>query len=234
MKTTKHLLFAILTMLFIACSSDDSDTSPRIEYPETITTIEAIFFRAGNTEVATLEHFPKEEAVVTYSLAVEPEEEIVQLFINETTGRISWTNGLQLGENMPFSVVASTAGGEEVREDMTINNPSSRTFVGTYNDDIPFQVTLMSDISVTIDEGFDGTISNESLIIVMGGASITIGFRMDDTDGDMVEDIVAFSGSYDDETRSIIGDWTIDFDGAAAGEDPVDQGDFQLTLVTEE
>ncbi len=227
MKTIKHLLVAILTMLFIACSSDDDNSTPTptITYLETGTTIEAVFFREGETETPTLEHFPQEEGTdVTYSL--DDEGEATENFqINVETGQITWTKFLEIGENTPFTVIAS-AGEEELHLDMVINNPNTRTFEGTYEyngENVPFTVTLQTGGILTIDEGFDNSISDQTWNIPPMEKDLIITFQTD-VDGNGSDDSITFSQTAY-ENNTISGTWRV-------GE--TNQGAFEVILVTEE
>jgi len=146
MRTYRHLLGILSLLLPLAlvgpgCDALEelSDGAPTVSYPET--TIDAEFYREGSSSAPSIDW---NGAQGTISLGTDVEG----LDVNSTTGRLTWTKLLPPGTH-DVEVVVSNAGGQVVVP-LTIENPLSGSFEGTYSGGSYFALDVEGDGTVAV------------------------------------------------------------------------------------
>lgn len=146
MKTT--FLFPFLSLLLLLTTSCDPDAvndllssvdEPTVSYSET--TLEATFFQEGNSPTPSISWNGDQGSA---TLSGEPNG----VTINSTTGRISWDKTLPPGDH-DFDVVVANDEGQVVVP-MTIENPISGTFDGTYGGSYDFMIEIAAAGTITV------------------------------------------------------------------------------------
>ncbi|PPK87497.1 hypothetical protein CLV84_0440 [Neolewinella xylanilytica] len=143
MKTQFFYLFLAIGLVF-SQSCDEIDnlsggaSSPEVTY--SATTYDAEFFKAGSSATPSIDWNGSQGSVTLGS-------NIDGLGVNSTTGQLQWTKMLPPGTHFIEVVVSNSEG--QVVIPMTIDNPPSGNFEGTYAGSFDYSVTLMEDGTMT-------------------------------------------------------------------------------------
>jgi hypothetical protein len=215
MNTSLLSLFALLLLLATGCDPDAAGSilngtdEPTVSYSET--NLKATFFTEGSSPTPSLSWNGDQGTV---SLSGEP----AGVSVNSTTGRINWERTLPPGEHT-FDVVVSNSEGQVVVP-MTLENPLSGNFDGTYGGAYDFRMEIMEDGSITLFA--DGETARGSW--QLENDKFTAYYTYDnypDIDYTLLADVLQSSAS-----ASLVGDY---YNGRyEAGDSPINQ--FEVTL----
>lgn len=114
------ILLISSSLTILSCSSDDSIEAPSVSY----SSIEATFFRAGNSDVPNIDWNGN---IGTFAL---PNIFNTNFSIDNTTGVLSWTKLLSPGiYNLPVKVTNSAG---ETTINVNLDNTLQGDFIGSY------------------------------------------------------------------------------------------------------
>ena len=213
--TSLSLLLSLLLITSAGCEQIDDLAGGGIDKPTvsySSTTFDATFFEAGSSSAPSLDWNGEQGSVSLGS-------SITGLSVNSTTGKLEWTKLLPPGTHEAEVVVSNSEG--QVVVPVTINNPLSGDFDGTYAGSNDFRFEIFADGSMLLYA--DGTQATGTWAINDDG-DFTGYYVYDDypdVDYTLLADI--------DQTNArvtLVGDY---YDGVySAGDSPINE--FEVTL----
>lgn len=193
-------LFVLLLIISLGCEQVDDLVGGGVDAPNvsySSTTLDADFYQAGSSPAPSI-NWNGDQGTITLGTTLSG------LSVNSTTGQLSWTKMLPPGTHTVDVVVTNSEG--QVVVPVTIENPLTGTFTGTYNGSDYFSFDLMS----------DGTIHLRS----NSATSPNEGNGTWELDGDDVRAVYSYDGTYNYAFRgaveqtsakaSIMGEWYYD------------------------
>lgn len=141
---SRLLLFPTFVLLVVAmggCDSVDrlSTSEPTVSYAST--TLDADFYRPGSSGTPTID-WNGAQGTISLGSSVEG------LSINSTTGQLTWTKLLPPGTHEVEVVVGNSEG--QVAVPITIENPLSGLFEGTYSGSAYYALDVEADGTVAV------------------------------------------------------------------------------------
>jgi hypothetical protein len=138
-----NILFALLLISSLGCEQVDDITggadTPSVTYPAT--TLDADFYKPGSSAAPTI-NWNGDQGSISLASTLDG------LSINSTTGQLQWTKMLPPGTHRVDVVVSNSEG--QVVVPMTLQNPLSGTFTGTYDNFNFFSFDLLQDGSIRL------------------------------------------------------------------------------------